>query len=95
MSIILVLGLEIGLIPRHDTITFVISDEESENAALCCNGRNPTGTKGTTQLRDSLPVYDLQITVFPVDSQPPFLTIGGLLLCHVQKKLIMSHYIIY
>ncbi|XP_027143924.1 FRAS1-related extracellular matrix protein 1a isoform X2 [Larimichthys crocea] len=66
-------GLEIGLTPRHDTITFVISDGETENTALCCSERNPTRTRGTAQLRDSLPVYDLQITVFPVDSQPPSL----------------------
>lgn len=74
---IVVLGLEIGLTPRHDTITFVISDGETENSALCCGEGNPSRTRGTAQLRDSLPVYDLQITVFPVDSQPPSLTTGG------------------
>ncbi|XP_053199816.1 FRAS1-related extracellular matrix protein 1a [Scomber japonicus] len=71
-------GLEIGLTPRHDTITFVISDGETENSALCCGGGNPVRTRGTTRLRDSLPVYDLQITVFPVDSQPPSLTTGDI-----------------
>nr|XP_020450558.1 FRAS1-related extracellular matrix protein 1 isoform X2 [Monopterus albus] len=71
-------GLEIGLIPRYDTITFVVSDGETENYALCCGGGNPIWTRGTTQLRDSLPVYDLQITVFPVDSQPPSLTTGDI-----------------
>lgn len=75
-------GLEIGLTPRHDTITFVISDGETENSALCCGGGNPVRTRGTTRLRDSLPVYDLQITVFPVDSQPPSLTTGGPFLCY-------------
>lgn len=77
---IVVLGLEIGLTPRHDTITFVISDGETENSALCCSEGRPTRTRGRAQLRDSLPVYDLQITVFPVDSQPPSLTKGGLFL---------------
>ncbi len=72
---IVVLGLEIGLSPRHDTITFVISDGETENSAQCCSEGSPSRTRGT-QLRDSLPVYDLQITVFPVDSQPPSLTTG-------------------
>uniref|UniRef100_A0AAQ5ZHE3 FRAS1-related extracellular matrix protein N-terminal domain-containing protein n=1 Tax=Amphiprion ocellaris TaxID=80972 RepID=A0AAQ5ZHE3_AMPOC len=71
-------GLEIGLAPRHDTITFVISDGESETSALCCKGENPIRTRGTAQLRDSLPVYDLQITVFPVDSQPPTLSTGDI-----------------
>ena len=82
MFMIVVLGLEIGLTPRHDTITLVISDGETENFALCCGGGNPVRTRGTTQLRDSLPVYDLHITVFPVDSQPPSLTTGGPFLCH-------------
>ncbi|XP_041821251.1 FRAS1-related extracellular matrix protein 1a [Chelmon rostratus] len=71
-------GLEIGLTPRHDTITFVISDGETENSALCCSEGRPTRTRGRAQLRDSLPVYDLQITVFPVDSQPPSLTKGDI-----------------
>ncbi|XP_008304842.1 FRAS1-related extracellular matrix protein 1-like [Stegastes partitus] len=35
-------------------------------------------TRGSAQLRDSLPVYDLQITVFPVDSQPPTLSTGDI-----------------
>ncbi|XP_044197505.1 FRAS1-related extracellular matrix protein 1a [Thunnus albacares] len=71
-------GLEIGLTPRHDTITFVISDGETENSALCCGGGNPVRTRGMTQLHHSLPVYDLHITVFPVDSQPPSLTTGDI-----------------
>ncbi|GAA6214780.1 FRAS1-related extracellular matrix protein 1-like [Lates japonicus] len=71
-------GLEIGLTPRHDTITFVISDGETENSALCCGGGNPIRTRGIAQHRDSLPVYDLHITVFPVDSQPPSLTTGDI-----------------
>uniref|UniRef100_A0A3Q3FCR4 Fras1 related extracellular matrix 1a n=1 Tax=Labrus bergylta TaxID=56723 RepID=A0A3Q3FCR4_9LABR len=71
-------GLEIGLTPRHDTITFVISDGETENSGLCCIEGNPSRIRGTTQLRDSLPVYDLQITVFPVDSQPPSLSTGDI-----------------
>ncbi|XP_040037674.2 FRAS1-related extracellular matrix protein 1a isoform X2 [Gasterosteus aculeatus] len=66
-------GLEIGLTPRHDTITFVISDGETENSASCCSEENPTQTRDKTLMRKSLPVYDLQITVFPVDNQPPSL----------------------
>ncbi|KAG7243742.1 hypothetical protein CRUP_007084, partial [Coryphaenoides rupestris] len=66
-------GLEIGLEPRHDTITFVISDEDSGSAPPCCGGGgrgggggHPARSRGTARLSDSLPVYDLQITVFPV-----------------------------
>ncbi|CAJ1086551.1 FRAS1-related extracellular matrix protein 1a [Xyrichtys novacula] len=71
-------GLEVGLTPRHDTVTFVISDGDTGNPGLCCIDGNPSKTRGKTQLRDSLPVYDLKITVFPVDSQPPSLTAGDL-----------------
>ncbi|XP_040887458.1 FRAS1-related extracellular matrix protein 1a [Toxotes jaculatrix] len=71
-------GAEIGLTPRRDTVTFVVSDGETENSALCCDGRNPIRTRGAAQLRDSLPVYDLHITVFPVDSRPPSLTTGDI-----------------
>lgn len=67
-------GLEIGLTPRDDTITFVISDEETESSAFCCSGLN--AIKSGTRLRDSLPLYDLHVTVFPVDNQPPSLATG-------------------
>uniref|UniRef100_A0A671UBT3 Fras1 related extracellular matrix 1a n=1 Tax=Sparus aurata TaxID=8175 RepID=A0A671UBT3_SPAAU len=69
-------GLEIGLTPRRDTITFVISDGDTEKSAACCDGGKSGRTRGTVQ--HSLPVYDLHITVFPVDSQPPSLTTGDI-----------------
>uniref|UniRef100_A0A3Q2YGZ6 Fras1 related extracellular matrix 1a n=1 Tax=Hippocampus comes TaxID=109280 RepID=A0A3Q2YGZ6_HIPCM len=60
---------EIGLTPHGDMITFVISDGETEKSVLCCGGRNPKiGSRET-----SLPVYDLRITISPVNSQPPSL----------------------
>ncbi|KAM4537427.1 FRAS1-related extracellular matrix protein 1a isoform 1-T1 [Odontesthes bonariensis] len=71
-------GLEIGLTPRHDTITFVISDGGTETSALCCSGGNLIKSRGSTLLRHSLPIYDLQITVFPVNNQPPLLTTGDI-----------------
>ncbi|KAJ3585332.1 hypothetical protein NHX12_014053 [Muraenolepis orangiensis] len=74
-------GPEVGLAPRHDTITVVISDEDSESGPPCCSGGaggHPGRPRGTLRLSDSLPVYDLQVTVFPVDSQAPFLTTGDL-----------------
>ncbi|CAL8241709.1 unnamed protein product [Merluccius merluccius] len=72
-------GLEIGLQPRHDTITFVISDGDSEVAPPCCGGGgHPAKAQGTARLFDSLPVYDLKITVFPVDSQAPSLATGDI-----------------
>ncbi|KAK7910238.1 hypothetical protein WMY93_014922 [Mugilogobius chulae] len=68
-------GLEIGLEPKKDTITFVISDGETESS-VCCDGRSRS--RGSALIRDSLPVYDLHITVFPVDNQPPALTAGDI-----------------
>lgn len=57
-------GQEVGLTPCHDTVTFVISDEGKEGGGSRVGPRN------------NLPVYDLHITVFPVDSQPPSLSAG-------------------
>ncbi|XP_061565439.1 FRAS1-related extracellular matrix protein 1a isoform X2 [Cololabis saira] len=71
-------GVEIGLSPRHDTVTFVISDGETESSALCCGEGNLPRSRSTARLRDSLPVYDLQIMVLPVDSQSPSLTRGDM-----------------
>ncbi|TRY97444.1 hypothetical protein DNTS_033831 [Danionella cerebrum] len=56
-------GQEIGLQPRHDVITLVISDGES-------------GLTSSLPLASSLPVYDLNITVYPFNNQPPTVTIG-------------------
>ncbi|PWA22149.1 hypothetical protein CCH79_00019973 [Gambusia affinis] len=71
-------GLEIGVSPLHDTITFVISDGEIKTSASCCGGETAIRNKGSTQPWDSLPVYDLHITVFPVDNQPPSLATGDI-----------------
>ncbi|XP_061748870.1 FRAS1-related extracellular matrix protein 1-like [Nerophis ophidion] len=62
-------GPEIGLTPQHDTISFVISDGETEQLASCCDGRAET----------PLPVHDLHVTIFPVNSQPPSLRTGDVL----------------
>uniref|UniRef100_A0A8B9KAF0 Fras1 related extracellular matrix 1a n=1 Tax=Astyanax mexicanus TaxID=7994 RepID=A0A8B9KAF0_ASTMX len=67
-------GEEIGLLPRHDTITFVISDGQSDLGPSCCYEKTQ-GFKGSPHLEDSLPVYDLNITVYPMDNQPPSITI--------------------
>ncbi|XP_063756912.1 FRAS1-related extracellular matrix protein 1a isoform X2 [Eleginops maclovinus] len=69
-------GLEIGLTPRHDTVIFVVSDGETETSYPCCAAEPSPMTRDLPQLRPSLPVYDLKITVFPVDSQTPSLTTG-------------------
>lgn len=69
-------GGEIGRSPRYDVITFVISDGESETLPSCCLNEGLSSPRHTNRLQQTLPVYDLNITVFPVDSQPPSIVIG-------------------
>lgn len=88
---VVVSGLEIGLTPRHDTITFVISDGGTENPALCCEGDLKVSSRGIPQHRQSLPVYDLQIMVLPVDSQPPSLTTGGFISEAANSSVLSLH----
>ncbi|XP_054375834.2 FRAS1-related extracellular matrix protein 1 isoform X8 [Pongo abelii] len=66
-------GGEIGMMPCFDTITLVVSDGEAGPFVnVCCyNGPNPS-----VPLHASFPVYDLNITVYPVDNQPPSIAIG-------------------
>lgn len=59
-------GPEVGLAPRRDTVTFVVSDEDAGS------GGSRAGP------RDSLLVYDLHVSIVPVDSQSPSLTAGEL-----------------
>uniref|UniRef100_A0A8C9Q3I3 FRAS1-related extracellular matrix protein 1 n=1 Tax=Spermophilus dauricus TaxID=99837 RepID=A0A8C9Q3I3_SPEDA len=70
-------GGEIGLVPCFDTITLVISDREAGPFVnrCCYSGPNPS-----VPVHESFPVYDLNITVHPVDNQPPSIAIGTLFL---------------
>ncbi|XP_008049143.1 FRAS1-related extracellular matrix protein 1 [Carlito syrichta] len=70
-------GGEIGLAPCFDTITLVVSDGEAGPFVngCCYNGPNPA-----VPLHESFPVYDLNITVHPVDNQPPSIAIGTMFL---------------
>ncbi|XP_039766745.1 FRAS1-related extracellular matrix protein 1 isoform X3 [Ornithorhynchus anatinus] len=65
---------EIGLVPYFDTITFVVSDDEAGPYVneCCYNGPLPP----PVPLHDSFPVYDLNITIYPVDNQPPSIAVG-------------------
>ncbi|XP_036095286.1 FRAS1-related extracellular matrix protein 1 isoform X2 [Rousettus aegyptiacus] len=66
-------GGEIGRVPCYDTITLVVSDGEAGPFVngCCYNGPHPS-----VPLHESFPVYDLNITVYPVDNQPPSIAIG-------------------
>nr|XP_060465717.1 FRAS1-related extracellular matrix protein 1 isoform X3 [Panthera onca] len=66
-------GGEIGLVPCYDTITLVVSDGEAGPYVngCCYNGPHPS-----VPVHESFPVYDLNITVHPVDNQSPSIAIG-------------------
>ncbi|KAK2495096.1 hypothetical protein MC885_000941 [Smutsia gigantea] len=66
-------GGEIGLVPCFDTITLVVSDGE---AGPPVNGCCYSGPHPSVPLHESFPVYDLNITVHPVDNQLPSIVIG-------------------
>ncbi|NXG34434.1 FREM1 protein, partial [Dromaius novaehollandiae] len=66
---------EIGLTPSFEILTFVVSDGEagSDVNDCCYDGPLPP----PVPLHDPLPVFDLNITVLPVDNQPPSITTGA------------------
>ncbi|XP_015200443.2 FRAS1-related extracellular matrix protein 1a isoform X2 [Lepisosteus oculatus] len=68
-------GGEIGLNPQSDTISFVVSDGEAGISQGCCF-EGPLAVILASRLHDAFPVYDLNITVFPVDNQPPIIITG-------------------
>uniref|UniRef100_A0A8D0WFJ8 FRAS1-related extracellular matrix protein 1 n=1 Tax=Sus scrofa TaxID=9823 RepID=A0A8D0WFJ8_PIG len=66
-------GGEIGLVPCFDTITLVVSDRE---AGPFVNGCCYSGPHAAVPIHESFPVYDLNITVYPVDNYSPSIAIG-------------------
>ncbi|KAM3915026.1 FRAS1-related extracellular matrix protein 1-like [Leptodactylus fuscus] len=66
-------GGEIGAYPRMDTVTLIVSDGESVSADTCCIEGPPPPP---IPLHASLPVYDLNITLTPVNNQLPVIMIG-------------------
>ncbi|KAM4807956.1 FRAS1-related extracellular matrix protein 1 [Rhinophrynus dorsalis] len=79
---------EIGLNPCFDIITLVISDAEADSdmKSCCYNGPQPPLFPN----HDSFPVYDLNITVFPVDNQPPSITIGEMFVVDEGKSATLT-----
>ncbi|XP_078426642.1 FRAS1-related extracellular matrix protein 1a isoform X3 [Cetorhinus maximus] len=66
-------GGEVGLAPCFDTITFVISDWDGSTLEGCCYKES---LPPPLPMHESLPVYDLNITVLPINNQPPRIIIG-------------------
>lgn len=70
---VLVSGGEIGPEPVFDTVTLIISDGEAGGTDSCCHGDAPPPP---VPLHGTLPVYDLNITVLPVNNKVPTVTLG-------------------
>ncbi|XP_056388905.1 FRAS1-related extracellular matrix protein 1-like [Hyla sarda] len=68
-------GGEIGASPRMDTVTLIVSDGESVSADTCCIEGPPPPP---IPLHASLPVYDLNITLSPVNNQLPVIIVGDI-----------------
>uniref|UniRef100_A0A8C0HGV7 FRAS1 related extracellular matrix 1 n=1 Tax=Buteo japonicus TaxID=224669 RepID=A0A8C0HGV7_9AVES len=66
---------EIGLTPSIEILTFIVSDSEAglDVKDCCYDGPLPP----PAPLHDPFPVYDLNITVLPVDNQPPSIETGA------------------
>ncbi|KAM6922004.1 FRAS1-related extracellular matrix protein 1b [Xenentodon cancila] len=64
-------GAEVGPEPAFDTVTLIISDGEAGTVDGCCHGDAPP-----VPLHDTLPVYDLNVTILPVNNKVPAITLG-------------------
>ncbi|XP_036442581.1 FRAS1-related extracellular matrix protein 1b isoform X2 [Colossoma macropomum] len=69
-------GGEIGPDPVSDTVTLIVSDGEGGTTDGCCQ---EDAVPPPVPLHGTLPVYDLNITVLPINNQPPSITIGNML----------------
>lgn len=66
-------GGEIGLESCFDTVVLVVSDGDADPLV---NGCCYDGPDSSVPLHKSFPTYQLNITVHPVDNQPPSIIIG-------------------
>ncbi|KAL7855197.1 hypothetical protein SRHO_G00173870 [Serrasalmus rhombeus] len=69
-------GGEIGPDPVSDTVTLIVSDGEGGTTDGCCQ---EDAVPPPVPLHGTLPVYDLNITVLPINNQPPSIIIGNML----------------
>lgn len=67
------LGGEIGFKYVMDTITLIISDGEAGIVDPCCTDKN---LPPPVPFHHNLPVYDLNITVLPINNQWPTIHTG-------------------
>ncbi|XP_051549151.1 FRAS1-related extracellular matrix protein 1b isoform X2 [Myxocyprinus asiaticus] len=68
-------GGEIGPDSVSDTVTLIVSDGEAGTMDGCCP---EDALPPPVPLHGTLPVYDLNITLVPVNNQAPTITLGGM-----------------
>ncbi|XP_061636386.1 FRAS1-related extracellular matrix protein 1b [Phyllopteryx taeniolatus] len=68
-------GGEIGPAPASDTVTLIISDGDAGGTDGCCHGDAPP-----VPLHGTLPVYDLNVTLLPVNNKVPAVILGASML---------------
>lgn len=66
-------GGEIGPNPVFDSVTLIVSDGEAGATDSCCHGDAPPPP---VPLHGTLPVYDLNVTILPVNNKAPSITTG-------------------
>uniref|UniRef100_A0A4W3K7A2 Fras1 related extracellular matrix 1b n=1 Tax=Callorhinchus milii TaxID=7868 RepID=A0A4W3K7A2_CALMI len=80
-------GGEIGYSSLVDTVTVIVSDGEAGTVDSCCyEGPLPP----PIPLHGSLPVYDLNITILPVNNQPPAVHVGEMFVVDEGGKASLS-----
>lgn len=70
-----------------DTVTLIISDGEAGVMDDCCHGDAPPPP---VPLHGTLPVYDLNITVLPVNNKVPEVTLGKTIRNHRVGLVLVS-----
>uniref|UniRef100_A0A4W5RFZ9 Fras1 related extracellular matrix 1b n=1 Tax=Hucho hucho TaxID=62062 RepID=A0A4W5RFZ9_9TELE len=68
-------GGEIGASPVSDSVTLIVSDGEAGGMDSCCHG---DALPPPVPLHGTLPVYDLNVTVLPVNNKAPVITMGDM-----------------
>uniref|UniRef100_A0A673XNC9 Fras1 related extracellular matrix 1b n=1 Tax=Salmo trutta TaxID=8032 RepID=A0A673XNC9_SALTR len=68
-------GGEIGASPVSDSVTLIVSDGEAGGMDSCCHG---DALPPPVPLHGTLPVYDLNVTVLPVNNKTPVITMGDM-----------------
>ncbi|XP_075472114.1 FRAS1-related extracellular matrix protein 1-like [Ascaphus truei] len=72
-------GGEIGASPCMDIVTLIVSDGEAGAGDTCCS---EAPLPPPVPLHANLPVYDLNITVTPINNQQPSLNIGEMFIVY-------------